>query len=113
MQHHVRERRRHTREALTCPAALRDKAGRVLVRGRAVDVSPCGIRIIGPARSVVRDNQNVWVELHAPNTRMTGPRYRVVKMKGRVRRSADMGDWRSVVVVFESDFSRTLLSPAL
>ena len=110
----VDERRRHPREALTCPAALRDKAGRLLFRGRAADVSPGGIRIIGKGGLPLHEGQLVWVELIVPSTRSSGPRTRVVKMSGEVRRVNLMGEWRSViVVVFESEFSRHMLDPTL
>jgi c-di-GMP-binding flagellar brake protein YcgR len=110
----VAERRRHPREVLTCPAALRDKAGRLLFRGRAADISPGGIRIIGRGGLPMHEGQSVWVELVVPNIRSSGPRTRVVKMSGEVRRVSVMGEWRSViVVVFESEFSKHMLDPAL
>jgi len=110
----VDERRRHTRERLTCPAALRDKAGRVLFRGRAADVSPYGIRIVGKGGKPLAEGQAVWVELSLPTVRASGPRTRIVKMSGEVRRVTVMGEWRSVIVViFETDFNRMILDPTL
>ena len=110
----VDERRRHARERLTCPAALRDKTGRVLFRGRAADVSPCGIRIIGKGGKPLEEGQPVWVELSLPTVRASGPRMRIVKMSGEVRRVTVMGEWRSViVVVFETEFNRMILDPTL
>ncbi|MBE3098141.1 MAG: PilZ domain-containing protein [Planctomycetes bacterium] len=110
----VDERRRHARERLTCPAALRDKTGRVLFRGRAADVSPCGIRIIGKGGKPLEEGQLVWVELSLRTVRANGPRMRIVKMSGEVRRVTVMGEWRSViVVVFETEFNRMVLDPTL
>ena len=114
MPHIVQERRRHPREVLTCPAALRDKAGRMVFRGRAADISLGGIRIIGKGGLPLHEGQPVWVELVLPSVRSSGPPTRTVKMSGEVRRINVMGEWRSVIVViFESDFSRNLLDPTL
>jgi hypothetical protein len=108
------ERRRHPREALTCPAALRDKSGRLLFRGRAADIAPGGIRIIGKGGLPLHEGQLVWVELVVPSIRSSGPRTRLVKMSGDIRRVNVMGQWRSViVVVFESEFNRHMLDPTL
>ncbi|MBM4017778.1 MAG: hypothetical protein FJ288_05530 [Planctomycetes bacterium] len=110
----VHERRRHAREVLTCPALLRDKTGRVLFRGRAADVAPGGIRIVGRGGLPLHEGQAVWVELSLPSLRSTGPRTRTVKMSGEVRRINVMGEWRSVIVIiFDSEFSRQLLDPTL
>jgi hypothetical protein len=110
----LRERRRHPRQSLSCPAMLRDKAGRVLLRGRAADVSPCGIRIIGKGGALLQEGEFVWVELTVPSLKSSGPRTREVKMRGEVRRIDVMGEWRSVIVViFETDFSSDILNPLL
>jgi len=110
----LQERRRHEREVLTCPAALRDRSGRMLLKGRAVDVSPCGIRIVGQGGATLREGQGVWVELSVPSLRSSGPRLRVVKMQGEIRRFNVMGEWQSVVVViFDVDFKKDVLDPTL
>ena len=110
----VHERRRHERQVLTCPAALRDRAGRILLRGRAADVSPCGIRVVGEGGLPLREGQVVWVELSLPRVRQNGPRFRIVKVSGEVRRVTVMGSWRSVIVViFDSEFSKELLDPMM
>ena len=74
------------RVLLICPAALRDKSGRILFRGRAADVSPCGIRVIGKGGAPLHEGLPVWVELSLPRIRSTGPRLRIVKLSGEVRR---------------------------
>jgi hypothetical protein len=110
----VLERRRHARDVLTCPVALRDKAGRMLFRGRAADVSPCGIRVIGKGGAPLHEGLPVWVELSLPRIRSTGLRFRIVKLSGAVRRINTMGEWRSVIVViFETEFTKRLLDPTL
>ena len=110
----VQERRRHTRVSLSFPAVLRDAAGRVLLRGRSADISPGGVRIIGRGGGGLRDGLPVWVELILPRVGSSGPRSRIAKLHGEVRRVTIMGEWRGVVVVvFETDFSRRLLDPAL
>jgi hypothetical protein len=110
----VDERRRHSRERLTCPAALRDKAGRILLRGRAADISPWGIRIIGKGGRRLSEGQVVWVELTLPTLRSYGPKTRIVKLSGEVRRVNVIGEWRNVIVViFDNEFGRHLLDPTL
>jgi hypothetical protein len=110
----VDERRRHERSTIACPARLLDKSGRFLFRGRAVDVSPGGIRIMGQGGPMLREGLEVWVELTVPSLRSTGPDHRIVKVHGEIRRLNIMGEWKSVVVViFENDFSERLLDPTL
>ena len=110
----VCERRRHPRTPLVCPVTLLDKGGRVRFRGRAVDVSAGGIRIVGPPPAHVQEGLFVWVELMVPDVRSGRPRTRCVKLSGEVRRVTDIGDWKGVVVIiFESDFSKRLVSPDL
>ena len=110
----VEERRRHTRWLITYRAVVRDKAGRLLMRGRGADVSPGGIRIVGPSGEGLQEGMCVWVELAVPSPRSSGPAVRIVKMPGEIRRVTDMGDWKSVlVVVFDSDFKRSLVNPDL
>lgn len=108
------ERRRHPRTALCCPTVIRDTCGRVLQRGRAVDISPRGIRVVGPMGLPIRDGQPVWVEMSVPRPCRSGPKTRIVKLRGEVRRVEIMGAWRSVIVVlFDTDFSTHLLDPML
>ena len=110
----VDERRRHERQILTCPATLRDMSGRVVLRGRTADIAPGGIRIMGKGGKALEEGQRVWVELSLPSIRSTGPRTRIVKLSGEVRRIEVMGEWRSVIVViFESEFHRAFLDPTL
>ncbi len=111
---HVKERRRHPRTALTLPAVIRDRTGRILMKGRSADVAPGGIRIVGRGGSPIRDGQDVWVDLVVPTMRATGRPERHVKLRGEVRRVQVMGEWRSViVVVFETDFTERLLDPLM
>ncbi|MGB2780417.1 MAG: PilZ domain-containing protein [Phycisphaerae bacterium] len=110
--HRIQERRRHTRWPTACRAVVRDKAGRVLMRGRGADVSPGGICIVGPGSEALQVNMPVWVELSVPSPRASGPPVRIVKVHGEIRRVTDMGGWKSIlVVVFDSDFERSLLDP--
>ncbi len=99
----VEDRRRHGRTELVCPATLRDKRGRVLFRGRTTDVSPCGVKVVGPAGGAVSEGKAVWVEMRVPSHRSTGPRHRRVKLRGYVRRVTGIGGWTTVTVVVESD----------
>jgi hypothetical protein len=110
----VQERRRHVRIALSFPAVIRDRAGRVLLRGRSADIAPGGVRVIGRGGASLREGLEVWVELVVPRLGSSGPRQRIAKLRGEVRRITVMGEWRSVVVVvFETDFASNLLDPTL
>jgi hypothetical protein len=106
---HVQERRRHERVALVCPVVLKDKSGRVIFRGRSADISPSGIKVIGPPPAAVSEGLDVWVEMKVPNPRSSGPRTRVVKLRGYIRRITDMGNWKCVIVVItEADFPQSI-----
>jgi hypothetical protein len=108
------ERRRHPRTPLACPTVLLDKGGHFLFRGRAVDISLGGIRVMGEGGPALRENMSVWVELTVPSVRKSGPGHRAVKVCGEVRRINVMGSWKSVVVViFDADFTERLLDPML
>jgi hypothetical protein len=110
----VDERRRHQRDLLTCPVTLRDKAGRVLFRGRSADIAPGGIRIMGQGGRPLEEGQPVWVELSLRRCRSTGQRTRIIKVSGEVRRVEIMGEWRSVIVIiFDTEFKRMFLDPTL
>jgi hypothetical protein len=86
----------------------------VLFRGRAADIAPGGIRIIGKGGRLLEEGQPVWVELTLPRVRATGPRTRLVKLAGEVRRVDVMGEWRSVIVIiFDTEFRREFLDPTL
>ena len=110
----VKDRRRHARATLVCPVVLRDKAGRIIFRGRSADISPCGIKVIGPPPAKVSEGLDVWVEMRVPNPRSTGPRHRVVKLRGYIRRVTDMGDWKCVIVVItEANFPQSIFQSRL
>jgi len=108
----VEDRRRHNRTALACPAVIRDKGGRILLKGRSADVAPGGIRIIGRGGGVIREGQAVWVEISVEQPSARRRRFRIIKVRGQIRRISVMGEWRSVVViVFDSDFHEEVLDP--
>ena len=109
--HRVDERRRHNRWILACPVTLRDAAGRIVLRGRGTDVSAYGVRVVGPGGTGLKEGSPAWVELSVPNPRASGPRMRIVKMRGEVRRITDLGDWKAAVIVFDSNFKRSLIDP--
>jgi hypothetical protein len=111
--HRVEELRRHERTPLDCSVRLLDNSGKVLVQGRACDVSKEGIRIAGQRRLPFHDGQACWVELSVPRPYKGGARRRIIKLKGDIRRASDTGEDRhvTVTVVLRSNFSPDLLSP--
>ena len=109
---HVQDRRRHERMVFTCPVVLKDKAGRVIFKGRSADLTPCGVKVVGPPPAAVSEGMDVWLEMKVQNRRANGPRSRVVKQRGYIRRITDMGEWKSVIVVIiENDLSKRVLEP--
>ena len=113
MVHRVKELRRHERSTLDCSVRLLDNSGKVLVQGRACDVSTGGIRVVGERRLPFHDGQACWVELSVPRPYKGGPRRRIIKLMGDIRRGSGRGEDRHVTVsvVFQSNFSPDLLSP--
>ncbi|KPJ72175.1 MAG: hypothetical protein AMK72_06445 [Planctomycetes bacterium SM23_25] len=111
--HRIQELRRHERTPLDCSVRLLDTSGRVLVQGRACDVSTGGVRVSGERRLPFHDGQACWVELSVPRPYKGGPRRRVIKLMGDIRRGSGRGDDRQVTVsvVFVNNFSPDLLSP--
>jgi len=106
----VKNRRRHARSEVVCPVMLRDKRGRILFRGRSADVSPAGVKVVGPPPAAVSVGMDVWLEMQTPNPSSTGPRRRRIKVPGYVRRMTDIGDWKSVIVIImENELSPDLL----
>jgi hypothetical protein len=106
--HRVQKRRGHDRTARVCSGTVTDKAGRTLLRGRTADLSPGGVRIVGPSRGDFAEGIACVVELSVPNPSASRRSRRVVELQGRVRRVCDMGEWKSVVVAFENDLATSL-----
>jgi len=107
----VHELRRHDRTPLACSVRLLDNSGKVLVQGDTCDVSAGGVRVTGERRLPIRDGQACWVELSVPRPYRGGPRRRIVKLMGSIRRCRGDDRHVTVTVVFQSNFSPGLLSP--
>lgn len=100
----VIERRRHDRAAWNFPVTLMDKQGRVLLKGHTADVSLSGVRVMGIMTGRLTAGKRIWVELSLPPMGSgSHPRPRVVKMSGEVRRVDEMGDWKTVSLVLDSN----------
>jgi len=107
----VQDRRRHRRAARVWPAVLRDKSGRIIFRGRTIDISPCSVKVVGPPPAAVSEGMDVWLELRVPAAGASGPRQRRLKVHAFVRRVTDIGQWKCVIVVIsESDFTPDMLA---
>jgi c-di-GMP-binding flagellar brake protein YcgR len=97
-----RERRKFARQSVTCPARIFDKRKRLIVKGKTVDISVGGVKILGPAARLpaLADQVSVKIELALPGANRT----RDVKRRAFVRRIDNMGEWAAVAVEFdESD----------
>ena len=92
------ERRRYPRVGVTCPAKVFDRNQRLLVRGRTVDVSAGGVRIMGPVVNEPKpgDEVNVEIDLLLPNT----PKPKQVQRRATIRRVELMGEWTALALEF-------------
>ena len=93
-----RERRHHSRMILSCPAKVFDGRDRLLVRGKIVDISAGGVKVLGP---MVKEPQlgtevRVEIDLLLPDS----SKKRKVERTANVRRVEAMGEWTAVVLQF-------------
>jgi len=93
-----RDRRKYPRTAVSCPARILDDRRRLLVRGKTVDVSAGGVKILGPVTTSPVAGARVAVELELLLPGADKPRE--VLRDATVRRVEAMGDWTSVVLEF-------------
>ncbi|MBN2581732.1 MAG: PilZ domain-containing protein [Planctomycetes bacterium] len=93
-----RERRRHERTPLSCPARILDKRKRLLVKGKTADISASGVMILGPLikEPKLGSEVNVEIELLLPSA----PKSRTISRTASVRRVQKMGEWTSVALEF-------------
>lgn len=92
------ERRHHPRNNLSCPVRVFDARDRLLVRGKTVDISAGGVKVLGP---MVKEPQlgtevKVEIDLLLPNS----SKKRKVERTANVRRVEAMGEWTAVVLQF-------------
>jgi c-di-GMP-binding flagellar brake protein YcgR len=92
------ERRRYPRVVVNCAAKVFDLQRRLLVRGRTVDISAGGVKILGPTVNSPQAGAEVEVEIELalPDS----PRRRQVLRQATVRRVEAMGDWTAVALEF-------------
>ena len=93
-----RERRHDSRMLLSCPVKVFDKRDRLLVRGKTVDISAGGVKVLGP---MVKEPQigtevKVEIDLFLPNS----AKKRKVERTANIRRVEAMGEWTAVALQF-------------
>ena len=93
-----RDRRKYPRTAVSCPARILDDRRRLLVRGKTVDISAGGVKILGPVTTLPVAGAQVAVEIELLLPGSDKPRE--VLREALVRRVEAMGDWTSVVLEF-------------
>jgi len=93
-----RERRKYPRSAVSCPARILDRQRRLLVRGKTVDISAGGVKILGPVTTLPVAGTQVVVEIELLLPGADKPRE--VLRDVTVRRVETMGDWTSVILEF-------------
>jgi len=67
--------------------------------------------MMGPRRLDVHPGHACWVELSVPNPARAGPARRIVKLRGEIYRESDMGEWKNVIVILRTNFSKELVEP--
>ncbi|NIA20708.1 MAG: hypothetical protein GWP05_01800 [Anaerolineaceae bacterium] len=94
------DRRRHVRTILSCPAKVFDSRNRLLVRGKTVDISAGGVKVLGPMgkEPQVGDEVKVEIDLFMPDS----TKRRKVERPATIRRVETMGKWASVALEFTS-----------
>ncbi len=99
------ERRQHPRVVVACPAKVFDRRRRLLVKGKTVDISAGGVKILGPAVREPEAGAEVEIEMNLllPNAQ----RPRQVQRRATIRRVEPMGDWTSVALQFGKDVDMT------
>ncbi|MCK4602493.1 MAG: PilZ domain-containing protein [Phycisphaerae bacterium] len=99
----MKERRRHPRVAATYPAVLRDKRGRLLARGRTVNISEGGVFVVMRMRTKRYPRTNLLLELTVPKTSTEIRRRstnRTVHYQCRVVRSESLGQFTGLGIEF-------------
>jgi hypothetical protein len=88
------ERRQDVRMPAAHPVVVCDRRGRVLLRGRASNVSEAGVFCLTDAQRALRVRGEVLLEIHLPvpgrRSRRT-PATRKVRYRGRVARTRKLG----------------------
>lgn len=92
------EKRRYPRVVAACPARIFDNHGRLLVKGKTVDIAAGGVRILGPAVGdpVAGAEVEVKIDLVLPDSRQL----RQIERRATIRRVDRMGDWTAVALEF-------------
>jgi len=93
------ERRKYPRVLVACPARVFDTRRRLLVRGKTVDISASGVRIMGPAvREAAAGSQvDVEIDLLLPDSE----KLRQVERRAVVRRVEALGEWTALALEFD------------
>ncbi len=94
MSVHVRERRRGSRMSVSHPVTLRDRRGRVLLRGRTSDISQRGLYCLTECRRGLRLKGRVMLEITLPAGRAPRRRHatqRTARHAGRIVRVEEIG----------------------
>jgi len=88
------DRRRNARVAAAHPVAIRDRRGRILLRGRTSDLSESGLFCLTEARRGLRLRGKVILEVTLPAGRPGRLRHsptRTVRYAGRITRTEEIG----------------------
>lgn len=98
MQH---ERRQHARTVVACPVRVFDRQGRMILKGKTVDISSGGVKVMGPMRQepAAGSEVDVEVDLRMPDHGRHG-RPQTVRRTATIRRVDLLGDWTAVALEF-------------
>jgi len=99
----VEEKRRHARAAAAYPAAIRDRRGRVLARGRTANISESGVFVVAKIGRVPPVGQEIIIDLTVPAVPAScsrRPASRTVCYRCRVVRAQRLGNLAGLGVEF-------------
>ena len=85
---------------MACPATILDLSDRVVMRGKTVDISAGGVRVLGPAKAPPKAGTQVKVIIDLPVPKSS--KKRQVERQATIRRVDPMGEWTAVALEFTS-----------
>lgn len=92
------ERRHYPRTAVACPARILGKRDKLMVKGKTVDISAGGVKVLGPGVHEPKVGGQVRVEINLCLPGQARPRR--ISREATVRRVEVMGEWTAVSLQF-------------
>jgi hypothetical protein len=101
----VSNRRRHRRRRIVYETDLKNDRNQVIFRGKTVDISRSGARLVGlPINTGAQEGQVVLAEITVPPQELTGPIQRLC-LKVRILRIDETDDSYAIAIIFDKELS--------